>query len=191
MNRSKFRTIVCLTLLTLAFAASPARASNDDDDKPLSVTVSFGVGLNTAQPGNPVNHHILPPTIRIRAGGVVNFAVAGFHWIWVYTPGVRREDLIVPTTGTFVNDRVNLVYYEGIAPAGGPLGTAPTGNPSNASNRMEPIAFLQPGKYLVICNVRGHLLDGMFAYVIVTPADDDDDDDDDDDNRGPGRNGHH
>lgn len=189
MNGSNLGTIVCLTLLTLALAASPARASNDDDDKPLSVTVSFGVGLNTAQPGNPVNHHILPPTIRIRAGGVVNFAVAGFHWIWVYTPGVRREDLIVPTTGTFVNDRVNLVYYEGIAPAGGPLGTAPTGNPSNASNRMEPIAFLEPGKYLVICNVRGHLLDGMFAYVIVTPADEDDDDDDDADGRGNG--GHH
>jgi len=187
MKHSDLWTIVCLTL-ALAQVAAPASASDDDGDKPLSVTVSFGVGLNTAQPGNAVNHHILPPTIRIRAGGVVNFAVAGFHQIWAYAPGVRREDLIVPTTGTFVDDRINLVYYEGILPAGGPLATPPTGNPSNASNRMEPVAFLEPGRYLVICNVRGHLLDGMYVYVIVSRADKDDDDDGRDH---PGRGGRH
>jgi hypothetical protein len=34
-------------------------------------------------------------------------------------------------------------------------------------NRSEPVAFLEAGTYLVICNVRPHLLDGMFAYVKV------------------------
>ena len=42
-----------------------------------------------------------------------------------------------------------------------------TGNPANGSNRAEVVAFLEPGTYLVICNVRGHLLDGMYAYVRV------------------------
>jgi hypothetical protein len=33
-------------------------------------------------------------------------------------------------------------------------------------NRSEPVAFLE-GTYLVICNVRPHLLNGMIAEVKV------------------------
>ena len=45
--------------------------------------------------------------------------------------------------------------------------TPATGNPTNSFNRSEPVAFLEAGTYLVICNVRPHLLDGMYAYVKV------------------------
>jgi hypothetical protein len=31
----------------------------------------------------------------------------------------------------------------------------------------------EPGVYLVICNVRGHFLDGMFAFVEVKAEDED------------------
>ena len=69
-----------------AAMASPLVFADDDRDerdnernKRSSVTVSFGAGLNTAQPGNAANHHVLPAVIRVKAGGVVNFAVAGFH----------------------------------------------------------------------------------------------------------------
>jgi hypothetical protein len=55
-----------------------------------------------------------------------------------------------------------------INPAGGPLATPPVVNPNNAENRGEPVAFLEAGKYLVICNIRPHLLDGMYAYVNVS-----------------------
>ena len=41
------------------------------------------------------------------------------------------------------------------------------GNPANGENRSEPVAFLEKGTYLVICNIRPHLLDGMYAYVKV------------------------
>ena len=38
----------------------------------------------------------------------------------------------------------------------------------NRALRLEPVAFLEAGTYLVICNIRPHLLDGMYAYVHVT-----------------------
>ena len=42
---------------------------HDDGEARLSVTVSFGAGLNTAQPGNSANHHVLPGLIKVRKGG--------------------------------------------------------------------------------------------------------------------------
>jgi hypothetical protein len=147
---------------------SPSLRADDDKDKRLSVTISFGAGLNTLPPGNPANHHIIPPQIKIKKGGVVNFVVAGFHWIFVYLPGKRPEDIIVPPSGTFIDD-FNDLYHKGLSPAG-----PPPGGFSNAQNRVESVSFAEPGTYLVICNVRGHFLNGMFAFVKV---DDDDDDD--------------
>ena len=144
----------------------PARAEAAGDEDKLSVTVAFGVGLNTATPNNPPNHHVLPNVIRVQAGGVVHFVVSGFHQLFVYVPGVKPTDLQVPATGTFINDLDN-TYYRGILPAGGPPATPATVNPSNASNRVESVSFSEPGMYLVICNVRGHFLDGMYAYVQV------------------------
>jgi plastocyanin len=166
----------CLIRMTLVAALAAVQfsdtvsADNDKDkDAPKSVTVSFGVGLNTAQPGNAVNHHVLPRTIELKVGGVVNFAVAGFHQIFVYNPGKRARDVVpnADPAALFINDLTDL-YYQGLVPAGGPLATPATTNPSNASNRMEPVAFLEPGTYLVICNVAPHFRDGMFAYVKVS-----------------------
>jgi hypothetical protein len=148
------------------------------------VGAAFGRGLNTVAPppGNPLNNVILPKWIEVEAGGVVNFAHAGFHHIVIFKPGVRREDLepYIPASGTFIfpsdpavslsgplTDFDDKLFYRGINPAGGPPATPVTGNPSNALNRGEPVAFLEPGVYLVICNVRPHLLEGMYAYVRV------------------------
>jgi plastocyanin len=134
----------------------------------LHVSVAFGRGLNTAQPGNAVNHVILPDEIKVTEGGVVHFLVSGFHQIFVYNAGTELADINVPSEGTFINDLVDLLY-QWINPAGGPLGTPGTTNPSNASNRVESVSFAERGTYLVICNVRGHFNDGMFAFVKVVP----------------------
>jgi hypothetical protein len=123
------------------------------------VTVSFGAGLNTG--AGMANHLILPPTIRVAPGGVVNFVVAGFHQIFVYNPGKTPDDIVVPDMGTFINDMDGL-FYPGLSPAGQP----PTGF-SNLQNRVESVSFSDPGLYLVICNVRSHFLNGMLAYVQV------------------------
>jgi plastocyanin len=159
-------TAAILALLINMALADTSSAQTDGNSR-TSVTVAFGAGLNTAQPGNSQNHHVLPRTIEIKAGGVVNFAVAGFHQISIYLPGTTPESILVPATGVFINDSLNL-YYQGIVPAGGPLGTPVTVNPSNASNRVESVSFPEPGTYLVICNVRTHFLDGMYAFVKVS-----------------------
>jgi hypothetical protein len=105
-------------------------------------------------------------TLRILRDGVVHFLVAGFHELAIYNPGKTTDDVTVRAGETFINDANNR-FYKGIVPAGGPLGTAPTIDPSNARNRVESVAFLEPGTYLVICNIRTHFENGMFGYVEV------------------------
>jgi len=111
--------------------------ANDGDRVPDSVTVSFGAGLNTAA---AANHHILPQTITVRMtpatattaaiAGVVNFAVGGFHQIFVYNRGVTPADITAflaandPTNAKlFINDLANL-FYTGINPLRNATGAA-------------------------------------------------------------------
>jgi hypothetical protein len=162
--------ICVLTFIGIGLIAPLAMA---DEGHKISVPVAFGRGLNTAQPGNAVNHVILPDIIKVKQGGVVHFLVAGFHQPIVYNPGKDQVDVVVPAAGTFINDANNR-FYLGINPVGGPLGTAPTFNPSNAPNRVESVSFAEPGTYLLICNVRGHFLDGMVAVVKVEKGEKDD-----------------
>ena len=199
MRRSTWSSMGFVAMLCLGLAVPSVMADrdkHDDDDGRLSVSVAFGRGLNTAQPGNPVNHVILPKKIKVNQDGVVHFLVAGFHQVAVYKPGTKPEDIVVPDTGTFINDPHNR-FYLGINPAGGPENTQATPeNPivtgsdtrSNAQNRLESVGFpaeegvgtnlvvspkAEPGVYLVICTVRGHFLDGMFAFVEVKAAGED------------------
>ncbi len=144
--------------------------------------------MNTAA---AANHHVLPQTIEVKVGGVVNFAVGGFHQIFVYNPGTSPEDVManlppwgpgiaVTPANLFMDYKVNL-YYEGLNPANAaqPTGANPESNAvnlairTNTGNRVESVAFMQPGTYLVICNVTPHFLDGMYAWVQVTGKDDD------------------
>jgi len=179
-------TIIIATLLGMGLTIFPAVA---EDDNKLSVPVAFGRGLNTAQAGNFVNHVVIPNQIDTKLDGVVHFLVAGFHQVVIYKPGTRPEDIVIPPGNPlFINDPTDR-YYLGINPAGGPLNTQATpANPiimgsdvrSNALNRIESVSFpalvgtgtppseqAEKGTYLVICNVRQHFQDGMFAFVKV------------------------
>jgi hypothetical protein len=168
MKRLTLFLMCILTFCGLGLTVSLAMA---DQDKKISVTVAFGRGLNTARPpGDPegvVNHAILPDDIKVDKDGVVHFLVAGFHQIVVYNPGKKLDDVVVPAAGRFVDD-TNDRFYTGIIPATmNPPILPVTTDPSNAQNRVESISFADPGTYLVICNIRGHFLDGMFAFVKV------------------------
>jgi hypothetical protein len=154
--------IAALCSFGLAVAATAVHAA---DDNKLSIPVAFGRGLNTPAT-QAINHVMIPDTVRLKQNGVVHFLVAGFHEIVIYNPGKTDDDVAVPPSGTFINDANNR-FYSGIVPAGGPLATPGTTDPSNARNRVESVAFLEPGTYLVICNIRTHFNNGMFGYVEV------------------------
>src|SRR5262245_6883460 len=190
-----------LVSLALGLAALlPAIASADDGRERQIVTIGFGAGLNTAQPGNSANHHVIPDTIRIAAGDVISFNVAGLHVIRVYSKGVKLADVkanvpqecqvnppqascnglggtVVPTVpaGTLS------VFYQGLnaiplvtPPNPPPPQPPPFVAPSIAVNRIEPVTFPEPGRYLVICAVLEHFNDGMMAWIDVRQGNDHD-----------------
>jgi plastocyanin len=183
---------VVASVLALSLASPTVKAK----DKPQgSITVAFGAGLNTAQPGNTPNHHIIPQefTVKITKAkkldgtvvfvpATVNFIVSGFHWPWVYNNGVSVAEIKTFTEahpGLLVNYEVvtasgSNVFAKGVNP-----GTPPTFADRGAlatsgdMNRTDSFGFSLPGRYLVICNVRGHFIDGMYAWINVVEADDD------------------
>jgi plastocyanin len=201
MQRMRLTSAV-MAGVVCAFTLSTATA-HDDDARGKIVTVSFGVGLNTAQPGNPVNHHVLPGVIKVEVGDVVNFVVSGLHVIRVFDKGVRLRDvkdeipdecemnpppfpascnavlipaLPVPILSTGVDPVTSQpttlglpLYYSGLNSVTTPPspGAPPFAPLSYAQNRVEPVAFLKTGRFLVICAVLPHLNDGMFAWVEV------------------------
>jgi len=185
-------SIMCLVAMLCIGLAAPLAKAESSEEKRLSVHAAFGRGLNTNQAGNKVNHVILPNNIEVDLDGVVHFFVSGFHQVTVYKPGTTPDDIQdfinrnPATTAPFINDPDNR-FYLGIDPAGGPLNTVATADPSNARNRTESVSFpaavgtgtppsekAAPGVYLVICNFRAHFLDGMFAFIEVKAEDEDD-----------------
>ena len=189
---TRMQMSVGILLTVAAVAQTPQVIAADDNQNKLSVTVAFGAGLNTS---GAANDHIMPHTIKVKTGGVVTFAVSGFHQIFVYNPGTTPQDVManlppwgppgIPVTpqNLFIDYKANL-YYQGLNPAGGTAAQAAGANPesplvnlfnrTNTGNRTESVAFTEPGTYLVICNVTPHFLGGMYAWVQVTGNDKDD-----------------
>jgi len=180
-----------LALVALCASLTPALADDTDSPPRRIVTVGFGAGMNTNQPGNPLNHHVVPEIVRVNVGDVVNFAVAGFHIIRVYGDGVKLSDVkavipdeceinpIPPATFPATCGPAGLppvvpagtlnVYYNGINGLVSPQPGPPFALPSPATNRVETVSFLQPGSFLVICAVLPHFNDKMYAWIEVRP----------------------
>lgn len=145
-----------------------------------SATVTFGGWMTTPAldrfPNeNPrtANHHALTPrTVKIKAGGTVNFVIGGFHQVLVYDRGTRPTDINadltvqptnLPTGPPLINDP-NRRIYRGLDPS------------TQTQDRVETIVFDRPGTYLVICAVRPHFVnDNMYGFVRVVGDRDDDD----------------
>jgi plastocyanin len=194
MTLQRFALVAALLVCPFASAqdsqAQDTQQGRGDDRGRKIVTVAFGAGLNTAQPGNEQNHHVLPNVIRVNAGDVVNFVVSGLHVIRVYDRGVLLSDVkatipdecevnpvppaefpancftdagpvpVIPPLGLDV-------YYEGLNSLGPPPQVPPFAPVSIAQNRVEAVSFLRPGRYLVICAVLEHFNDRMYAVVEV------------------------
>ena len=186
MQRAK-AAAVAATAIALALGTSTARAK---DKTPANITVAFGAGLNTASPGNTPNHHIIPQefTVRITKAkkldgtavfvpATVNFVVSGFHWIWVYRPrgpAGRRQG--APSHDGHVRRLRRQRVCQGRQSGDTTAFADASVNPSGVMNRTDSFGFSTPGRYLVICNVRGHFVDGMYTWINVVDTETDDDD---------------
>lgn len=175
----------CLaTAAIVAALASPAFAQSENSGRRI-LTVAFSAGLNTAEPGNAANRHIVPKVIKVKPGDVVNFVVSGHHPIRVYADGVRLDEMKAQIPDACeVNPVPSLPECDGVPVAQAPPGNlatsyvgitpvlsaqpgSPFALPKPATNRAEPISFLKPGRYLVICTVLSHFNDKMHAFVEV------------------------
>ena len=206
-------------LVTLAAQGRGQGASKENENAqhnhgPISgplatAVVSFGAWVS-ADPNNPANvfnrrpnlvataglpinvHALIPNEVKIKAGGTVNYIIAGFHLVMVYGNGKLPEQVnkaltVLPQDplnpqGTLpapplINDLEDLVY-RGIDPSvlpflGGPPQPrqVPPGPPGtfqpNLQDRIEVVHFPNPGRYLVICGVLPHFNDGMYGFVEV------------------------
>jgi hypothetical protein len=194
MRRSTLSSICLVALLFIGFAAPMAMA---DKDHQANATISFGAWQTGPAPGPPEvdeldrfpnlsprdrnEHQLIPHRVKIKAGGAVNFIIGGFHQPIVYDnktkPDDIDEDLTTTTTGptpspavVLINDPKNRIY-RGLDPSLQPLDRGSP--PAFLQDRVEVVFFPKPGKYLVICGIRGHFVnDGMFGFVKVLPAED-------------------
>lgn len=200
MNRREFvgKAGLGAALVTLG---SPDRVHGSESglqhhrgvDGPLATaTVSFGAwasGINrgpnlVAAAGLPNNvHALIPNEVTIKAGGTVNFIIAGFHVVAVYAEGTQPEDIdtsitVLPLNATappIIDDPTNRVY-RGIDPTAmpflqGPQQQGPIGPPFQPmlQDRTEVVHFPEPGRFLVICAVLPHFAEGMWGRVKVNP----------------------
>ena len=135
-----------------------------------NATVSFGQWPtdppldrfpNLGAPALPNGHQLIPVEVKIKAGGTVNYIIAGFHHVLVYDDGTQPGDinpnLLVPgSVPPGLIDDPNNRIYRGVDPRLFP------------QDRVEVVRFSKPGTFLVICGVRPHFVnDGMFGFVRV------------------------
>ena len=201
-----------LTTIVASGLAAPALAAQDHAHRPMNgpianATVSFGAwppaNDQTPLAGNrfrtplalpaPNVHALIPYEATIKAGGTVNFVVAGYHLIAVYedkTPeqinvNLLANPIITPQPPAnpgppLIDDPSGRVYF-GIDPRRVPLAVnmpAPVIPPPPAlpppppysQDRVEVVHFPDPGRYLVICAVLPHFVnDQMHGWVNVLP----------------------
>jgi hypothetical protein len=202
MKRREFVEKASLGAAALALASQAgsrvsAKSGRHQGHGPISgplatATVSFGAwasGIDRfpnkgAAPQLPVNvHALIPNEVKIKAGGSVNFVIAGFHLVIVYGDGTKPTDINtsltnLPTNAAqppLINDPNNRIY-RGIDPTvvpllRGPQQQGPVGPPfqPELQDRVEVVHFPDPGTFLVICGVLPHFRDDMFGYVNVIP----------------------
>lgn len=168
-------------------ASAQSNSGHGHDDKPLvgrkaQATVAFGQW--DANPTNPFDrfptnsdrtrnvHKVLPFEVEIEEGGAVNFIISGVHQILIYDNGFEIGDVspanLEPGGPPLVNDP-NGRIYRGLDPRVLTYATL-VGNPPApllVQDRVESVNFPHRGRYLVVCGVLPHFLEGMHGFVKV------------------------
>ena len=161
-------------------------------DKRANVVVSFGqwdadpAAPFDRQPNNSSRfrniHLMLPFEAEVAAGGAVSFAIGGLHQILIYADGLELADVkagyaaagspVIPGGPPLIEYATGRVYrgldprvlnYVPLPPV--PPNTNPIANLN--LDRIETVNFKEPGRYLVVCGVLPHFVEGMHGYVNV------------------------
>jgi len=141
------------------------------DDSP---NVQFGnPGLGSPGPVGPgielydasanAQFNLVPRTTVVQAGGTVTFTIGVQgatgtnivpHWVSVCRPGTTPDDVVDSNLATIGIDDSDCT------PAAGPF--------SSGSGQTVSVPFSEPGRYLVICNLRPHFTEfDMYGWVTV------------------------
>jgi hypothetical protein len=169
MKRREFVASVIASGLAAPVVAGQGHSHQRVDDPNANATVSFGHWQQFDRfPNNNDRtrngHQLIPYAAKIKAGGTVNFIIAGFHQVIVYDNGTKPEDvnatLTVPVTAPpgppLINDPTSRIYR----------GLDPSLNPQD---RVEVVHFPNKGVYLVICGVQPHFVnDQVYGFVRVS-----------------------
>ncbi len=140
--------LVIIALLPLNGLAGPPAAATMVFGRP-DVWSSCNFPCEDAAPFHAADK-IQPGSVSILAGGTVDFDIEGFHQVAIYAAGTRPKD-IEPDEATFpfVNDEDRRIFIGGLE--------------ADAS-----FTFVEPGKYLVICNITPHFEEAqMWGWVHV------------------------
>jgi plastocyanin len=123
--------------------------------------VGPGIELHDASANAQFN--LVPGTVAVAAGGTVAFTVgvAGAtgsnivpHWVSVCRPGTTPDDVVDSNLATIGIDDSDCTAV------GGPV--------SSGSGQTVSVPFSEPGRYLVICNLRPHFTEfNMYGWVNV------------------------
>ena len=164
---------------TPGVAGDHQHQNNGDHDRRSNHTVSFGnwtpsVAAPLDRMGADPNprtrngHFLIPSPVRVHAGDTVSFIISGFHNLLVYGPDTQPTDinrnalLLAAGFPPLINDPNHRVYR----------GLDPRTMPAN-QDRVEAVAFNEPGRFLVMCGVLPHFFEAptgpfvMCGYVEV------------------------
>ena len=187
--------IVSMTaILFIGLVASSAAAF----DGIKTATVNFGMpDPGTGDETEVLDHKLLPEKVIIKSfeggGGIVNYIVSGSrrHRVGVYKVSCWtklkdiKAQLADPANFDIIDGHGNLIlqigdelvvdgyidsdpngyrYYHGPNPQ-----LPPVVGTFAETDRIEPVLFVEPGCYLVVCLRQGHLRDGMVGLVVALP----------------------
>jgi len=144
-------------------ATSSSARSRSSVDSAVGSPGPVGPGIELHDASANAQFNLVPRTTVVQAGGTVTFTigVAGAtgtnivpHQVSVCRPGVTPDDVVDSNLATIP------IEDSDCTPAAAPF--------SSGSGHPVSVPFSEPGRYLVICNLRPHFTEfNMYGWVNV------------------------
>jgi plastocyanin len=164
------RTVIALVLSALVFVPSGAGAQQPSEVPCTPDRICFGRDVGSPFPppsghdqSNNARDNIVPRNVTVPVGTSVNYLVTGPHYPAIYDVGTAPADIdttaFPPAPGCppvpTIHDTDGQLWETAGCPPSGSVVTAPGS------------IFDQPGRYLVICQIKPHFETGMWGWVTV------------------------